>query len=145
MLKSKRTIKFINWIEWTNTLFLGVAPSILYQSFDMFQLQKGALIYGIYSNARWGFCLTLVAEIFEVILICMWRSKLDPATPDCSELDHVETNQGLHHQIAMCRWKIEQSLTKINLNSPLAPFFLLCPLSISWKKPNTSESVSFSY
>jgi len=34
----------------------------------------------------------------------------DQAKPVHSELDHAEPNQGLHHQIAMYRWKWEQSL-----------------------------------
>ena len=40
---------------------------------------------------------------------------------DRSELDHVEPNQGLHCQIAMCKQKTEQSRTKAD-----TIFFLGC-------------------
>jgi len=53
----------------------------------------------------------------------MWRSELYPAKLDHSEPDLVEPNQGLHHQIVMCRQKREQSVTKIKWNSPPPPIF----------------------
>ena len=48
------------------------------------------------------------------------------AKPDHSELEHVESNQGLHHQIIMWRHTWEHSVNKVNGQSDFFVWHHLC-------------------
>ena len=58
-----------------------------------------------------------------------------------TEPDPVQPNQGLHHQIVMCKQKREQSMTEVT-DSLL--FLGLCPSSNFLKKHDVTEASSVS-
>ena len=63
------------------------------------------------------FILKIVALLCEVILNLRMKCPTGPshAKWDHSKPDHVEPNQGLHHQIIMCRERREQTMNKLTL------------------------------
>ena len=46
-----------------------------------------------------GFSLNLVLKYVSLSYICVWGAELDRAKLDCSEHNHAEPKQCLHHQI----------------------------------------------
>jgi len=42
--------------------------------------------------------LNLALKYMMLYQIHVWTAELDSTKPDCSEGDHAEPNQGLHHQ-----------------------------------------------
>jgi hypothetical protein len=60
------------------------------------------------------FYLNLMLKYMRSSQICVVSAKLEHVKPDYSEQDHVEPNQGLHHQTIMCRQKREDSMAKVN-------------------------------
>ena len=97
------------------------------------------MTYGIYFSARQGFSRKFGAQICKVILNSRLSAELDR-----SELDHVEPNQGLHHQ-SSCVDKRENRAC-LRLTDTIC-FFGLCLFSGN-KAPNLFvplESKGFTY